>query len=307
MSLSRRAFLSGTTGFAASAALSSVPTLAHSEMMLGNIQLDVVSDGSLTLPGSFIFETMPKDALAPILNKHNLSADVLEPPINVTLMRHGARTVLFDVGSGSDFAPNSGMLLQSLDALGVAPEDITDVVFTHAHPDHLWGLLDDFDDLLFTEATYQIGQAEWDYWMNPSTVDTIGDARASFAVGAKRRLDVIADNINLFNDGDEILPGVAAHATFGHTPGHMAFEVRQGAQAAMILGDCIGNHHVAFERPEWESGSDQDAETAAQTRLRLLDQLAHEKTRIIGYHLIGNGIGYVDRSASGFTFVAEDT
>ncbi len=303
MNPSRRMFLAGGS---AAVALGLPPRLVHAELSVGDMRLDVVSDGSLTLPGSFIFDPMPKDELAPILTKYQLSADVLEPPCNVTLMRHGDRVVLFDVGSGPDFAPNSGILLDSLDALGVAPEDVTDVVFTHAHPDHLWGLLDDFDDPLFTDATYMIGKAEWDYWMNPNTVDTIGDARASFAVGAKRRLELIEDNVAFFNDGEEIMPGVAARATFGHTPGHMALEVRQGTEAVMILGDCIGNHHVAFEKPEWLSGSDQDLEMAAQTRLLLMDQLAAEKTRIIGFHLAGNGTGYVDKTASGYTFVPEE-
>lgn len=303
MNPSRRMFLAGGS---AAIALGLPPRLVHAELSVGDMRLDVVSDGSLTLPGSFIFDPMPKDELAPILTKYQLSADVLEPPCNVTLMRHGDRVVLFDVGSGPDFAPNSGILLDSLNALGVAPEDVTDVVFTHAHPDHLWGLLDDFDDPLFTDATYMIGKAEWDYWMHPNTVDTIGDARASFAVGAKRRLEMIEDNVAFFNDGEEIMPGVAARATFGHTPGHMALEVRQGTEAVMILGDCIGNHHVAFEKPEWLSGSDQDLEMAAQTRLLLMDQLAAEKTRIIGFHLAGNGTGYVDKTASGYTFVPEE-
>jgi glyoxylase-like metal-dependent hydrolase (beta-lactamase superfamily II) len=307
MTLSRRTFLGGTAGLTATSALGLAPTSAHAQLTFGDIQLDVVSDGSLTLPGGFIFDPMPKDALASVLDKYQLSADVLTPPCNVTLMRQGDRTILFDVGSGADFAPNSGVLLDSLEALGVGPDDITDVIFTHAHPDHLWGLLDDFDDPLFTQATYMIGKTEWDYWMDPNTIDTIGEARVSFAVGAQRRLAMIEDNITFFGDGDEIMPGVAARATYGHTLGHMAIEVRQGTEAVMILGDCIGNHHVAFEKPEWHSGSDQDQETAAATRLALLDQLSHEKTRVIGYHLAGNGLGYVDKTASGYHFVGADT
>ncbi len=299
----RRMFLAGGS---AAVAFGLPPRLAHAQLSVGDMRLDVVSDGSLTLPGGFIFAPMPKAELVPILEKYQLSEEVLEPPCNVTLMRHKDRTVLFDVGSGPDFAPNSGILLHSLDALGVAPEEVTDVIFTHAHPDHLWGLLDDFDDPLFSEATYMIGKTEWDYWMDPKTVDTIGEARASFAVGAKRRLEMIEDSITFFNDGEELMPGVAARATYGHTPGHMALEVRQGAQAVMILGDCIGNHHVAFEKPEWHSGADQNPEMAAQTRRRLMDQLAAEKTRVIGYHLAGNGVGFVDKTASGYVFVAED-
>ncbi len=305
MLLTKRSFLSGAAGFSSAAVLGSIPNLTNAQITLADMKLDVVSDGSLSLPGSFIFGPMPQDELAPIVEKYQLSTDVLTPPCNATLLRHRERTVLFDVGSGPDFAPNSGVILESLDALGVAPEEVTDVVFTHAHPDHLWGLLDDFDDPLFTEARYLIGQAEWDYWTNPNTVNDIGETRASFAVGAARRLALIEDKIAFFTDGEEILPGVAARATFGHTPGHMAFEVRNGSESVMILGDCIGNHHVAFERPEWPSGSDQDQEMAAQTRLGLLDQLSHEKTRVIGFHLLGNGIGFVDKTADGYAFVPE--
>ena len=88
---------------------------------------------------------------------------------------------------------------------------------------------------------------------------------------------------------------------------HMAIEVRDGSQSIMILGDCIGNHHVAFAKPEWNSGSDQDAEAAAKTRLALMDQLSHEKMRIIGFHLAGNGVGFVEKSQDGYVFTPEDT
>ena len=265
----------------------------------------MVSDGSLTLPGSFIFDPMPKDELTRILEKYGQPMDQLTPPCNVTLMRSGDRTILFDVGSGPDFSPNTGILLESLDALGVQPDDVTDIVFTHAHPDHLWGLLDDFGDPLFAEASYMIGKTEWDYWMNPATVDTIDGSRTAFAVGAQRRLALIEDNITFFKDGEEVLPGVAARQSFGHTPGHMAFQVTAGTESVMIVGDSIGNHHVAFEQPNWPSGSDQDQNQAAKTRVQLLDQLAHSKMQIIGYHLKGNGLGRVEKSGSGYQFVAE--
>ncbi len=305
MQLPRRKFISGATalGLGAASGLNIRP--AHAQVVLGDVKLDVVSDGSLTLPGSFIFGPMPQDELLPILERLGQSPDTLTPPCNVTLMRHGDRTVLFDVGSGSDFSPNSGILMDSLDALGVAADDITDVVFTHGHPDHLWGVLDDFDDPLFPDARYMMGQVEWDYWINPNTVDEIEEARTTMAVGAKRRLEMIEDQMTFFKDGDEIMPGVAARATFGHTPGHMALEVRQGSESVMILGDCIGNDHIAFAKPEWQSGSDQDREMAAATRVSLLDQLSHEKTRVIGFHLTGNGLGYIEKGTDGYTFVTD--
>lgn len=300
MRLSRRAFVQGA---ALTPLAGTLPGIARADISLGSATLTTVSDGSLTLPGNFIFEPMPKDELAPILTEFDLSAERLTPECNLALYRDGTNTVLFDVGSGPDFMPTAGTIVDSLDALGLAPEDITHVVFTHAHPDHIWGLLDEFDDPLFYEATYMMGRAEWDYWWNPETVNTIGEARAAFAVGAKRRMEAIEDAVVLFDNGEEILPGIAAVSTPGHTPGHMAFEVRQGSDAALIVGDAIGNHHVAFRKPGWESGSDQDAGTAVTTRKMLFDRLTSEQMSVVGFHLPNGGLGRVERDDDGYRFL----
>ena len=109
-----------------------------------------------------------------IVTRYGLSTDQLTPPCNVTLYRDGTNTVLFDVGSGPDFMPSAGKITEAMDAIGLAPEEVTHVIFTHAHPDHIWGLLDEFDEPLFYEAAYHIGRQEWEYWTDPATVDTIG-------------------------------------------------------------------------------------------------------------------------------------
>lgn len=301
MTLSRRTFLQGA---AALPVLGAMPRLATASMALGSATLTTASDGSLMLPGSFVFDPMPKNELAPILAQYGQDSERLTPECNLALYRDGTNTVLFDVGSGPDFMPTAGTIVDSLNAIGLAPEDITHVLFTHAHPDHIWGLLDDFDEPLFYEASYMMGRAEWDYWWNPETVNTIGDARAAFAVGAKRRMEAIEDAVMLFDDGDEVLPGIAAVSTPGHTPGHMAFEVRQGTEAALIVGDAIGNHHVAFAKPGWESGSDQDGITAATTRQMLLDRLSQEQLALVGFHLPDGGMGRVEKEGSAYRFVS---
>ena len=300
MSFTKREFLYRSIAAPLSLAL---PRFAQAQITLGSATLTTVSDGSLVLPGSFIFEPMPEADLDTILKDFNLSKDRLTPECNLALFRDGTRNVLFDVGSGPDFMPSAGTLVNSLDRLGMTPEDISHVVFTHAHPDHIWGLLDEFDDPLFYNATYMMGRGEWDYWWNPETVNTIGDARAAFAVGAKRRMQAIEDAVVLFEDGQEILPGILALSTPGHTPGHMAFEIRHGATAALVLGDAIGNHHVAFQRPDWESGSDQDMALAAKTRGMLFDRIMADDLAVVGFHLPNGGIGRVNRFKDGFKFI----
>ena len=300
--ITRRAFLAAAS---ATALMPVAPRRlwAGSTLSLGGVQIDTLSDGMLTLPGDFILGGMPQDEMKAIVAKYGLPTDRLTPPCNVTLLRDGTNTVLFDVGSGPDFMPTAGKLLEAFEALGLTPDDVTHVLFTHAHPDHIWGLLDDFDEPLFANAEYMIGAAEFDYWMNPDTVTTIGEARTTFAVGAQRRLAVIADTVRKVADGQDVLPGITARLTPGHTPGHIVWQVAGGSDRVMVVGDAIGNHHVAFERPDWASGSDQDPETAAASRRRLLEELATDGVPLIGYHLPGGGIGRAERDGSAYRFV----
>lgn len=281
-------------------------SFAQTKFTIGARELISVSDGNLVLPGSMFFNGLPQTELYAILAEHGLAQTQLEPACNLTLLRGSDSTVLFDAGSGSGFMPSAGAMLDSLDALGIAPEDITHVVFTHAHPDHLWGILDDFDDPVFPGATLMIGQAEWDYWTDPNTVSTIGEARASFAVGAARRLEAIQDQMVMFKGGQEVLPGIMAHATPGHTPGHMSFEIRDGSTAALVGGDAIGNHHVAFARPQWASGADQDADLGVKSRLGLLDKLASEQIPLMGFHMPNGGLGRVERHGDAYRFTGID-
>lgn len=301
MKLTRRTLIQSSA--AAMGIMSGTRLWANTSLQMGTKQIDTLSDGHLVLPVGFITDTMPEAELADILNRAGVTGDSFTPDCNVTLMRDGDRVFLFDLGSGSDFMTSAGKLLDALDMAGIDPYDVTDVVFTHAHPDHLWGLLDDFGDLFCPNATYHMGQAEWAYWTDPDTVSSIGSARTAFAVGAARRLAEIKDRVQLFTDGAEILPGLVARETPGHTPGHMSFEIWDGSRGIMVIGDAIGNHHVAFERPHWPSGSDQDQDLGAATRAQLLDQIATDQMTLIGYHLPAPGIGRVDKTTQGYRYI----
>ena len=300
--LCRRKFLS--LGFGAVLASKATPAWSVSSLSVGDMKIDVVSDGHLNLPASFTFSGLPEDKVKELIQKYSLPTNGIQPDCNLTLVRQQGRAILFDVGAGPNFMESAGKVIDALDAIDVDPSDITDVVFTHAHPDHLWGVLDDFDDPMFPEARHHIAAAELDYWRDPNTVKSIGEARQAFAAGAARNLGAIDELISVFKPGQEILPGIFARLTPGHTPGHTSFEIRSGNQSLMVVGDAIVNHHLAFEYPAWEANSDQDKSLGANTRLQLLGDLAANKTKIIGFHFPYPGVGYVERNGTAYRWVA---
>jgi glyoxylase-like metal-dependent hydrolase (beta-lactamase superfamily II) len=304
--ITRRAFIAAAA--AAGAAGLAAPRLwAGARVDLGGARLDAVSDGHLVLPADFLYGDAPQDEIGPILQAHGLSASgEVKRDCNLTLLRDGERTVLFDAGSGAGFMPTAGRLFEGLDALGVDPSEVTHVIFTHGHPDHLWGVLDDFGDLAFPEAAHLFPRPEWNRWMAPGALEAAPEARKAFVAGARNRLPEIEDRTELFDPGKEILPGILAVASHGHTAGHTSFEVRSGGESLMIVGDAIANAHVAFRRPDLAYGVDEDPDRAAATRAALLDRLAGEGMPMLGFHFPFPGIGRAERAEGAYRFVPAD-
>jgi glyoxylase-like metal-dependent hydrolase (beta-lactamase superfamily II) len=269
---------------------------------IGDGVLSIISDGNLVLPLSFSYPDAPQAELIALLEANGLPTDALVPDCNVPVFKSGDRVILFDLGAGPNFMPSAGKLGDSMAEAGLDPADVTDVIFTHAHPDHLWGLIDDFDELVFANAAYHMGRAEWDYWRDPGTVDAMPEERKSFAVGAQNRMAFLEDSINLFDPGAEVISGVEAVDTSGHTPGHMSFMLHVGTEPVLIAGDAILHHIVSFEHPDWPSGSDQDPDKGIATRLKLLDRLATDNARLAAYHLPDPGKGRVERNGSVYRF-----
>jgi glyoxylase-like metal-dependent hydrolase (beta-lactamase superfamily II) len=315
MQQQRRNFLKTSAyGVAGLAGLSAFPqfsrvALSSSVFPVGDASLMVLTDGNLVLPGDFIIpDELPADLkaedLSEFASKNGLPTDSYEPPCNITLWQNEDHLVLFDVGAGPNFMETTGKLLLSLEEAGIDPTEVTDVVFTHAHPDHLWGLIDDFDELAFPEANYHMAAAEWDFWRASDTMDKMPESRQFFVVGAQNRLALLEDRIQLFQTGAEVVAGVEAVDTSGHTPGHTSFALHSGNDSVMVLGDALTHAVLSFQKYDWPAGSDQDKEQGRATRTKLLDRLAHEQTPVVGFHLPYPGFGRAERSNGAYRFSA---
>ena len=275
---------------------------AHFRFSLGAARVTVVSDGFFTMPTSGLgVNADPKDVQA-LLAAHYLPTDLGYSHTNHLYVELGAAKVLVDVGSGTRWLGTAGRLLANLEAAGIVADDITHVVITHAHPDHIWGIRDEFDEAIFPQAEYIIGATERDYWTQDGLVDRVTPELQQFVIGAVNSIAARAD-WTLAADGHEVAPGLRLIATPGHTPGHMSLVIEDGGKQLIALGDSMSHAVLNFAQPGWYNGFDADGTQAVATRTRLLDMAAADGMAVLGYHFPFPGVGHVLKSTEAYEFL----
>jgi glyoxylase-like metal-dependent hydrolase (beta-lactamase superfamily II) len=274
-------------------------------LSVGAIEVTVVSDGTLTVPLSFSLPQVPRTVAEAFLASQRLPVGGSPIATNVSIVRSGDELTLIDAGSGANLQPSAGKLAENLEALRIDLAEITRVVFTHCHADHLWGAIDDFDDSeRFPNATYVLAVQEWDFWTNPDTSARLPDWLKGMARGNARILERLESRTERRGPGESVAPGLTFIETTGHTPGHMSLMVESGGNRLLIGADALAHAAVSFAHPEWRWGSDLDSDRAVVTRRRLLDWLAADRIPLIGFHLPWPGYGMVERRENAYRFVA---
>ena len=305
---SRRQFIAGAASLAATTIAGSTAgaqTPVVKRFRHGDFSIAIISDGHLTVPTRFLARNASE---AEIRASIGAASDLVTPPCNVTLVRTPSETILIDVGAGPHFMTGAGKLVENMDAAGIDRASVTKVVLTHAaHPDHLWGLVDDFDDTpQFPNATYILATAEFEFWMADDAASRLPEDRQNFAPGAKRNLSRIKDKLQLIAPGADIASGIRAIDTSGHTAGHISLEIASGNQMLVVLADALTHPLISFAHPEWSPVADHhDPDRAIATRRNLLARLASDRSLAIGFHLPFPGLGRVERNGSAFRYVSE--
>lgn len=185
--LTRRLFV--TAGACAVASPSLAQVVAR--LGAGDATLTVLSDGSFELPLSMLARDVAPAELAAEAQQTGPTRSVL----NVTCLKRGKDVILFDCGSGANFLAGSGKLGESLKAAGIEPDAVTHVLFTHLHPDHFWGALDEFDSPAFANARWLAAAPEIAFWSDPKVYERLPEDRHAFAAGAQRIAKELGDRL----------------------------------------------------------------------------------------------------------------
>ena len=279
------------------------PAAPNHRFRQGDFEITVLSDGSITIPGDILVSEGSAAEREAALARLDTVGDMVRPKANIPLIRAGADLILVDIGGGDRYQPTDGRLAVNLERAGIDPVQITKVVVSHAHPDHIGAMLVADGNLRFPKARYYVGAAEWAFWMDSDYRSNMPAALHEFARGAQRDLGAIRDRVTLLKAGDEILTGLRALDTPGHTPDHLSFEL-VGSEGLIIAGDVATNEIVSFEHPHWRFGYDVDPALGIQTRRRLLDRAAKDRMRLLGCHWAYPGVGRAERDGDAFRFVA---
>src|ERR1700746_1725871 len=258
-------------------------------LKVGEIDVMVVSDGVLSLPGARLGHNVDATVRGTWLENNFLPPDVLEWALNVVVVKSGDRTILIDAGLGADpdlNLPRAGRLIQRLEAAGIDLTSVTDVVLTHLHMDHIGDLLvGGVRDRLRPDLRIHLAAAEAEFWASPdfSRVSMPPGFPDALRRAPKPFLNEYGSQLRPFEKEYEVAPGLLVHRTGGHTPGHSVVRLASRGYRLTFAGDAV--FQVGFEHPDWFNGFEHDPEEAARVRVSLLRELAANRESLVATHL----------------------
>jgi glyoxylase-like metal-dependent hydrolase (beta-lactamase superfamily II) len=270
---------------------------------LGALDVTTISDADAVIDGPhpIVGEDQKPELVAALMRDNLLPEKRFQPGFTPTLVRSGKELILFDTGNGaSGFVPRpvGGQLSRQLALAGISPESITIVVLTHAHPDHVAGLMENGKPL-FPNARYVMGQVEYDFWAKGTWRSAKPDSN-DFRTGThfESHLRPFRDRITLLKPEGGVATGIHAIPAYGHTPGHLAFHIESDGQRLLLWGDCAHHEVASLAHPEWHAFFDMDKTAGAQTRRRIYEMAAKERMPVVGYHSSFPSVGYVQKQSA---------
>lgn len=282
---------------------------------LGDLELTILTDGHILQSPiqPFMCPNAEKAELENLLKENFRSTASVDLAMNVMLVKKGEKYILLDAGMGI-FATNADndWLLKSLSKTGIKPENITDIFISHAHPDHIGGLVDKDQNLIFKNAAVYLSKTEYNFWTKATindfkegTLFKMQDTLKPIITGVQNVLKSIQPNLKFYPENGKLMDNFTFIPIPGHTPGMVMIHLSSKGENLAYIADLIHHDILLFEHPEWGFSGDTNLALATQTRIKTLKQLNVSKTKIFAYHLPWLGLGYAGKTNQTFRWVPE--
>jgi glyoxylase-like metal-dependent hydrolase (beta-lactamase superfamily II) len=226
-------------------------------------------------------------AVAEVLKAAGLPDDRISVSVGALVVRTHGHIVLIDTGNG----PKAhGVLPDSLRIAGITPAQITDVLITHSHGDHVGGLVNASGKAAFPNAKVRMSIAEWSWIRSKPESDELVQA--------------IKAQVLTFTPGGTVVPGITSVPLDGHTPGHVGYEITSGKERLLDIGDLAHSAVISLGKPEWAMGFDSDRALAKVTRRATLAMLADENEWTFAPHFPFPSVGHIVVDGDAFRWAA---
>jgi glyoxylase-like metal-dependent hydrolase (beta-lactamase superfamily II) len=275
---------------------------------VGDYEVTAINDGTWyrKLDPSFVRNAelaQVQKALADVF----LPTDTVPIPFTTLIVNTGSKLIALDTGTGAMMAggpaPQSGTYAANLAAAGIDPKAVDAIYISHFHPDHINGIKSKDGALFFPNASINVPEAEWAFWMDDGNMTRAPEAAQGAFKNARRIFGDVAAKVQRFAPGKEVEPGITSIAAPGHTPGHTVYSINSGNRSMLYLADVTNNPWLFVRNPQWQAVFDADGNKAAETRKALLDRAAADKMLAHGYHWPFPASGYITKTATGYDLV----
>jgi glyoxylase-like metal-dependent hydrolase (beta-lactamase superfamily II) len=274
------------------------PVAQFQAFKIGSYSAVALKDGVLEMPvdGKSFIVGQSNQTVGAVLKAGGVPADHFEFSIQPLLVHAGSNVLLFDTGVGNWYGDIGGKLTESMKAAGEKPVSVTDIFISHAHGDHIGGLITPSGALAFPNAAIHMSAPEWK-WLGNLTED---QAKNLAIQHVSAFVNTIKPKVVPFEPGAVLIPGIVKAVELkGHTPGHSGYLIGSGPDSVLVFGDALHSSVISVGKPSWQIAFDSDQQLGAATRVTLVSDSVATGQRLYSEHFPFPGIGKIVKSKHG--------